>query len=122
MRLISDESLSRFQRLQKAVLLTCLEYAKNSSYHLSLLRAGRVRMLFLPGEPFVEYQLYAQSLIPDEFLAVAGNCSDNFLYLPLAKHFAEGGYEVDSFCWCGTEFESRFKAALPGVLSTLMPM
>lgn len=122
LRLISDESFGRFQRLQKAVLLTCLEYAKNSSYHLSLLRTGPVRILFLPGEPFVEYQLYAQSLIPDEFLAVAGNCSDNFLYLPLAKHFAEGGYEVCSFCWCAEDFESRFKATLPSVLSTLMPM
>jgi hypothetical protein len=122
LRLIKDESFGRFQRLQKAVLLTCLEYAKNSSYHLSLLRTGPVRILFLPGEPFVEYQLYAQSLIPDEYLAVAGNCSDNFLYLPLAKHFAEGGYEVCSFCWCAEDFESRFKATLPSVLSTLMPM
>ena len=119
---ISDESLGRFQRLTKTVLLTCPEYGRNSSYHLSLLRTGRVRILFLPGEPFVEYQLYAQSLIPDEFLAVAGNCSDNFLYLPLAKHFAEGGYEVDSFRWCSEDFESRFKAVLPNLLSPQMPV
>jgi len=114
---INDESVSHNRRLQEAVRLTCLEYKKNTSYHLSLLRTGSVRMLFLPGEPLVEYQLYAQSLIPDEFLAVAGNCSDNFLYLPLAKHFEEGGYEVDSFCWCTMDFERRFKKALPGVLS-----
>ena len=119
---INDENVSDHERLQKAVLLTCLEYEKNASYHLSLLRTGSVKMLFLPGEPFVEYQLYAQSLIPDEFLAVVGNCSDNFLYLPLAKHFEEGGYEVDSFCWCTTDFERRFKKALPGVLSKQMLM
>ena len=113
---INDESISHKERLQKAVLLTCLEYRKNLSYHLSLLRIGGAKILFLPGEPFVEYQLYAQSLIPDEFLAVAGNCSDNFLYLPLAKHFEEGGYEVDSYCWCTKEFERRFKKVLPGVL------
>jgi len=114
---INDESISREERVQKAVLLTCLEYEKNASYHMSLLRMGSIKMLFLPGELFVEYQLYAQSLIPDEFLAVAGNCNDNFLYLPLAKNFAEGGYEVGSFCWCTTDFEKRFKKALPGVLS-----
>lgn len=114
---INNERASHDERLRKAVLLTCFEYGKNSSYHLSLLRMGSVAMLFLPGEPFVEYQLYAQSLIPDQFLAVAGNCSDNFLYLPLAKHFEEGGYEVGSFCWCTMDFEKRFKNALSGVLS-----
>ncbi|MFC1461112.1 hypothetical protein ACFLQR_01160 [Verrucomicrobiota bacterium] len=113
---INDESISHQERLRTAVLLTCLEYEKNTSYHMSLLRMGSVKMLFLPGELFVEYQLYAQSLIPDEFLAVASNCSDNFLYLPLAKHFEERGYEF-SFCWCTTDFERRFKKALPGVLS-----
>lgn len=113
---INDESICLNERLQKAVLLTCLEYRKNASYRLSILRMGSVKILFLPGEPFVEYQLYAQSLIPDEFLAVAGNCSDNFLYLPLAKHFEEGGYEVNSFCWCTIDFEKRFKKALLGVL------
>lgn len=113
---INDENVSRAERRQKAALLTSLEYEHNSSYHLSLLRTGSIRLLFLPGEPFVEYQLYAQSLVPDEFLAVAGNCSDNFLYLPLAKHFEEGGYEVDTFCWCTTDFERRFKESLPDVI------
>ena len=115
--LINDENVNLTNRIQKAVLLTCLEYKKNSSYHFSMLRIGGARILFLPGELFVEYQLYAQSLIPDEFLAVAGNCSDNFLYLPLAKHFEEGGYEVGSFCWCTSDFERRFKKALSGLLS-----
>lgn len=114
---INDKSINHRERLRDAVLLTCLEYGKNLSYHLSLLKTGNIKMLFLPGEVFVEYQLYAQSLIPDEFLAVAGNCSDNFLYLPLAKHFEEGGYEVDLYCWCTMDFERRFKKALAGVLS-----
>ena len=121
LRLIDDEGLGRFQRLQKAVLLTCFENVENSSYHLSLLRTGPIRILFLPGEPFVEYQLFAQSLIPDEFLALAGNCGDNFLYLPLARSFAEGGYEVSTFCWCTEAFESRIKAVLAELLSTPMP-
>ena len=81
----------------------------NSEYPMHLLRIGPARVLFVPGEPFVEFQLYVQSLIPDAFIAVAANCSDNFLYIPTAEAFAQGGYEVESFRWCTREFEIRFQ-------------
>ncbi|MBT3379170.1 MAG: hypothetical protein HN742_13475 [Lentisphaerae bacterium] len=111
-----DSALPAHKRLLSAVLLSSLEYRANADYSFSLLRIGECRVLFLPGEPFVEYQLLAQSLIPDEFLAVAANCSDNFLYLPQPCHFAEGGYEPTSFCWCTEQFASRFKHAVTELL------
>ena len=49
--------------------------------------ADRLFAVVGPGEPFVEYQLFLQSLIPDSFFAVAANCSDNFIYLPTAVSF-----------------------------------
>jgi len=113
---ITDETSPAHKRLLQAVLLSSLEYPGNVNYRFSLLRVGACRILLLPGEPFVEYQLLAQSLVPDEFLAVAANCSDNFLYLPQPHHFAEGGYEPTSFCWCTEQFEVRFRQAITDLL------
>jgi hypothetical protein len=96
------------ERQVRLAILSSAVYG-NERYPLHLLRVGANRTLWLPGEPFVEYQLYLQSLVPDQFLAVAGNCNDAFYYLPLAEHLAQGGYEVTSFRWCTSEFESRFK-------------
>jgi hypothetical protein len=103
-------------RFVQAAVLSSLDYDGNRAYPLRLLRVGGVRLLFLAGELFVEYQIFAQSLIPDEFIGVAGNCSDNFLYLPLEEHFGEGGYETSTFCWCTPEFERFFKSAVAGML------
>jgi len=52
----------------------------------------------LPGEPFIEYQLFAQQQRPDLFLAALGygDCSTG--YIPLARSYEEGGYEpTDAF-------------------------
>ena len=105
-------------RFVQAAVLSSLEYEGNRAYPLRMLRVGGVRLLFLAGELFVEYQLFAQSLIPDEFIGVAGNCSDNFLYLPLEEHFSEGGYETSTFCWCAPEFERHFKKAVATILQS----
>ncbi len=113
----AGERFTSVDKLTAAALLTCIEYPGNLNYTLTLLTLGNSRVLFLPGEPFVEYQLFAQSAIPDQFLAVAGNCGDSFLYLPLARHFEEGGYEPTSFCWCTDEFERRFKEEVTALLS-----
>ena len=98
------------------VVRCCREYPGSRLYRLKLLDFGCAKILFFPGEPFVEYQLLAQSLVPDAFMAVAGNCSDNFLYLPMAEHFAQGGYEVTSYRWCTTAFEERFRDAIAGLI------
>ncbi len=103
-------------RLASATVLSCIEYPGNERYPVRLLRVGGNRLLLAGGEPFVEYQLFAQALVPDEFVAAVGSCGDSFLYLPLAEHLTQGGYEVSSFIWCTDEFESRFKAAIGDLL------
>ncbi|MDA0748880.1 MAG: hypothetical protein O2954_20370 [bacterium] len=114
--LIRNPNTPAGQRMIKAAVLSSYEYEPNVNYPIRLLRLGPFRMLFLSGEPFVEYQLYIQSLIPDEFIAVAANCNDNFLYLPLAENFPQDGYEVTSFRWCTEEFEPRLKEAVSQLL------
>ncbi|MFC2087373.1 hypothetical protein ACFLSA_04360 [Bacteroidota bacterium] len=60
---------------------------------LQCLKVNNTRMLFLPGELFVEYQLAAKNMRPDLFVAVAayGNCGTG--YVPTAIAFERGGYE-----------------------------
>ena len=64
-----------------------------------------------PGEMFVEYQLEAQALRPDATVVVAayGDCGPG--YVPLARSYAEGGYEpLDAFC--SEASEARVREAL----------
>jgi len=61
---------------------------------VSCLRLGPVRLLHLPGELFVEYQLAAQARRPDAFVAVAayGDYAPGYIGTEVA--YAQGGYET----------------------------
>ncbi|MDB6006094.1 MAG: hypothetical protein JWR15_3081 [Prosthecobacter sp.] len=52
-----------------------------------------VCLLHLPGEAFIEYQLFAQQQRPGGFVATASYGDGVPGYIPLEKSFAEGGYE-----------------------------
>ena len=54
---------------------------------------GGVRILHLPGEPLLEFQLFAQRLLPAEFVAVSGYGDISPGYLCPDRAFEEGGYE-----------------------------
>ncbi len=60
---------------------------------LSSLEIGNVHIVHLPGEPMVCFQLFAQSLKPGAFVAVAGYGDGGTGYLCPAKAYGEGGYE-----------------------------
>lgn len=54
------------------------------------------RILFLPGELTIEYQLAAKKMRPDLNVAMAAYGDLGFGYIPSAKAFPQGGYEVDA--------------------------
>ncbi|MBN1393605.1 MAG: hypothetical protein JW959_01050 [Pirellulales bacterium] len=60
---------------------------------LTSLQIGDIYMLHLPGEPLVDFQLYARRLRPDSFVAVAGYGDDGTGYICPKEAFSEGGYE-----------------------------
>jgi hypothetical protein len=113
---LADPTVPESRRNIAAPVVSSMTDPHNTTYVLNSLALGSARMVFFPGEPFVEYQLFAQSLEPDRFVASAGNCGDSFLYLPRAASFATGGYEVSSFCWCTAEIEARLEGAIREVL------
>jgi len=61
---------------------------------VTCLKLGRARIVHLPGEPFVEYQLAAKSERPDLFIAVAGYGDYAPWYIGTAIAYEQGGYET----------------------------
>ncbi len=61
---------------------------------VTCLRLGKARVLHLPGELFVEYQLAAQKMRPDFFVAMAayGDYAPGYIGTEVA--YPQGGYET----------------------------
>ncbi|MDD5598730.1 MAG: hypothetical protein PHV82_12355 [Victivallaceae bacterium] len=110
-RELQDKLQSNPGDASSAALLGVMDFGP-APYTIYKLRSSGINIFFLPGELFVEYQLFINSLYPEEFVAVAANCRDDFFYCPLAADFKTvGGYETQHFCYTNGEFETRFKAA-----------
>lgn len=78
--------------ISKLVWLRRLQSGKKID--ISSLTVGRARILHLPGEPFVEYQLAAKALRPDLFVAVAGYGDYGVGYIGTSDAYGQGGYET----------------------------
>jgi hypothetical protein len=72
--------LAWLQRLDRPIEVSCLDL-------------GQVLVLHLPGEPFIEYQLKAQTLCKDRAVCVAGYGDGGPGYIPTDMAYLEGGYE-----------------------------
>lgn len=61
---------------------------------IACLKLGDARVLFLPGEPIVAYQLAAKAMRPDLFVSVSGYGDKGPGYIGTKKQYMKGGYEV----------------------------
>jgi len=83
----------------------------------------RVHFLsFEAGEVFVDYQLYAQSLIPEHFLATAAFGNGVYLYIPTRAAIAENaGYETSAGeCLVKPEMDEVLRNALRSCLDEII--
>ena len=62
---------------------------------VACLKLGRARILHLPGELFVEYQLAAKAQQPDLFVALAAYGDYAPWYIGTAIAYEQGGYETE---------------------------
>lgn len=67
--------------------------ARTTPLDTASLAIGRVSMLFLPGEPVLDFQKYAQETGRGRFVAVAGYGDIAPGYLVTDRDYTEGGYE-----------------------------
>ena len=113
---ILDSRQPNRKRVTAALGLSWYERLKERpTVDIGCCRLGPARILHLPGEPFVEYQLYAQSLYPNDFVAAAGYGECGMGYICMDKSAAEGGYEPTASL-LGPSSEGRLKAAIREVL------
>jgi len=84
------------QRIIDAMRLGWLKRCQNGiPMILSALHVNDVTLLHLPAETFVEYQLNAQRLVPDRFVATAAYGDGGAWYIPTESAYPQGGYEVN---------------------------
>jgi hypothetical protein len=101
--------------LSKLVWLKRLEAGKKID--ISLLSLGNARILHLPGEPFVEYQLAAKAERPDLFVAVAGYGDYGVGYIGNAIAYTQGGYETGQASGVTADAEEILMKAIHKLLS-----
>jgi hypothetical protein len=77
---------------------------------ISALRLGKVQLLHLPGELFIEYQLAAQKMRPDDIICTAAYGEYGMGYIGTAEAYSQGGYETSE----------RASRVAPGVEAILM--
>lgn len=97
---IEREDNSLANRIRAAMMLSWLRRSKaRVPIVLSALHLDSTSLLHLPAESFIEYQLSAQSLAPDRFVATAAYGDGGPWYLPTREAYPQGGYEVGvAFC------------------------
>ena len=92
---LDDPSAKVVARAKAANDLAWLRRVKaGETIDVSCLRLGRARVLHLPGELFVEYQLAAQALRPDRFVAMAAYGDYGPGYIGTEVAYSQGGYET----------------------------
>ncbi|MDR3197543.1 MAG: hypothetical protein LBU34_06685 [Planctomycetaceae bacterium] len=100
--------------LERRYLLETIDNWRQSS--VARLSIGRkVHLLsFNLGEVFIDYQLFAQSLIPEHFLATADYGNGVYWYIPTKAAFEEnGGYETSELaCVVTPEIDGNLRAAI----------
>ncbi|NJL72889.1 MAG: hypothetical protein HC888_15725 [Candidatus Competibacteraceae bacterium] len=90
-RLVNPE-LQQGERIQAAREIAWIERA-NQPTEISCLTLGKARLLHLPGELFVEYQLAAQTMAPRHTSAWRPMGTDGPGYIGTAIAYEQGGYE-----------------------------
>jgi hypothetical protein len=83
---------------------------------LAVLKLGPARILHLPGELFVEYQLFAQRLRPDLFVAMAAYGDYGPGYIGTRLAYSQGGYETGTPSRVAPEVEDVLVTALRDLL------
>lgn len=92
---LADPEASVPSRIFAAKALAYVRRCKQGApIDIACLRLGRARVLHMPGELFVEYQLAAQKMRPDLFVAMAAYGDYAPGYIGTEISYSQGGYET----------------------------
>jgi hypothetical protein len=93
-RLLDDPKANVRERIHAARDLVFLRRMESGhQIPLTCLAIGPAQVIHMPGELFVEYQLAAQEMRPDDFVAMAAYGDAGPTYIGTAISYTQGGYE-----------------------------
>jgi len=111
---LADKSLDIGLKKNAAEEIVWLERARAGvKTPVSCLGLGPIRVLHMPGELFIEYQLAAQAMRPDLPVAMAAYGEYGMGYIGTEISYAQGGYETGMYV-------SRTAPQVEGVLMDAM--
>ncbi len=92
---LEDKELTPNEKYDSAIRLAWLEQRElGKQAVVSSLRLGNTWLLNIPGEAFVEYQLAAKAIRPNDHVCTAAYEEYGPRYIGVKKSYSEGGYEV----------------------------
>ncbi len=114
---LQDDKQPTRERLRAARDLTFVRRMKSGHrIPLSCLKLGNARVLHMPGELFVEYQLAAQRMSPDDFVAMAAYGDYGPGYIGTKIAYGQGGYETGRVSRVAPKVESVLMDAMEQLL------
>ena len=81
-----------------------------------VLDLGGAKLLLLPGESYVEYQLLAQKLAPEAFVVTVGYGESATGYIPHERAIEERDGNLGDWCWVAPGSEAAMTAAIETAL------
>jgi hypothetical protein len=92
---LSNSSIALLESKENARKMAWLKRCEaNKQIDVACLKVKNARILYMPGELFVEYQLSAKAERPDLFVAMAAYGDLGPGYIGTALAYEKGGYEV----------------------------
>ncbi len=114
---ISDTKQAVVNRNRPSYVLSWIRRCeKKIPITLSALHINQTSLVHFPAESFIEYQLRAQQMAPDRFVACAAYGDGGPWYIPTAESYPQGGYEV-SVAWCGPGIDEVLTQGIKSVLT-----
>jgi len=86
----------RFRTNNMSMIVWAKRVLSGKTIDIACLNIGQAKVLFMPGELFVEYQLAAKALRPDLAVSMAAYGDFGPFYIGTKKAYSEGGYEIES--------------------------
>lgn len=105
---------TRIRAARDAVYLR--RWKQGSEIDIGCLHLGDARLLFFPGELFVEYQLAAKAMLPDQFVTLAAYGDQGPGYIGTEIAYGQGGYEVGRVSRTAPEVETVLMKVLEELL------
>ena len=95
---------------------------RQQSIDVPAIDLGGAVLVLLPGEMYVEYQLLAQKLRPDQFVVVLGYGECGPGYVPIERAWEEEDENLGDWCWVARGSELAVVKALQKVLQAPQPL